>query len=222
MTKSRKLAAYSVIVFFFTIISSPSRAQDDDGDVLPRTFYAGLIGGINMTQVDGDYYAGYRKPGLNVGAISYVKLKPHLALSMELLYSQKGAKSDLSRPFAKDSAIITRYRLNLNYAEIPVMINYFDQRKSHAGIGISYSRLIGATESMTTDPALNPDFSKYPFKKQDIQAVAGAQLHVWKGLFLNIRFQYSLVPARSDIPVGFARAKQYNNLWTVRLMYLFI
>lgn len=65
------------------------------------------------------------------------------------------------------------------------------------------------------------DFSKYAFKKDAFDFVAGAELHFWKGLFLNIRFQYSLIPIRTQLPPpAYARAEQYSNLWAVRLMYL--
>ena len=51
-------------------------AQDDDepkGMYLEddKLFYAGFLAGANFAQVDGDYFAGYRKVGANVGAIAY-------------------------------------------------------------------------------------------------------------------------------------------------------
>lgn len=201
---------------------------DDETDGLyierPRIFSVGLLAGANFCQVDGDSYAGYYKTGANFGGIGYARLYRHLALSFELLYSQKGARSNGIRFSPIDSTTqIIKYGISLKYAEIPLMINYFDQRKSHFGLGVSYCRLVGSTETMETYPASTVDFTKYPFKKDSYDLVAGAQMHIWKGLFFNIRFQYALVPLRTYSPPGFSRAqKQYNNMWTVRLMYLFI
>ena len=104
------------------------------------------------------------------------------------------------------------------------MVNYFDKRKSHFGLGVSYSRLVTSTETLQVDSlgsVQNIDLNnKYPFVKNNFDFLAGVQLHLVKGLFLNIRFQYSIVPIRSNLPPDYARAFEYNNLWVVRLMYL--
>lgn len=229
MDKSRKFAALILIAVILTCFSGNVWAQYDEGEnplyvPEPKTFYAGLLLGSNLAQVDGDNFAGYHKAGINVGGIGYVHLRKHLAVSWEILYSQKGSKSDMVKFFVTDSTIIVKkYNINLNYAEIPVMINYFDQRKSHFGVGVSYSRLVSTTETSATIPSTSIDFTKYPFQKNNFDIIAGANLHLWKGLFLNVRFQYGLVPIRTVSPPQLSRAqKQYNNMWTVRLMYLFI
>ena len=199
------------------------RAQEEeDEDEYPRIFYAGFVMGTNFAQIDGDNFAGYHKVGLNVGGIGYAQLRRHLALSYEILYSQKGSKSDAPKYSSDTTILVTKYGINLNYAEIPVMINYFDSRKSHFGIGVSYSQLVSSSETITTVPATGVDLSKYPFRKQNFDFLAGAQLHLYKGFFLNLRFQYSLTPVRSTLPPNFARATEYSNLWTLRLMYLFM
>lgn len=234
MSKSKKLRAFIFCAFIFNFFSAKivhAQEEPEGGGYYldqKRVFYGGLIVGANFTQVDGDYYAGYHKTGLNVGGIEYAQLKEHLALSLEILYSQKGSKLSSDDPIR--TAIVngttyytTNYGININYAEIPVMINYFDKRKSHAGVGFSYSRLVSATENLTTYPSPPPiDLSKYPFKPGALDALVGVELHLIKGLFLNVRFQYSVVPIRTNVPPNFSRSKQYNNMYTVRLMYLFI
>ena len=223
MTKSRKLAAFAVIVFFLSAVSLVSRAQEEEeDDENPHIFYAGFVLGSNFTQIDGDNFAGYHKVGLNVGGIGYAQLRKHLALSYEILYSQKGSKSDITRYATDSNIVITKYDIKLNYAEIPIMINYFDSRKSHFGIGLSYSQLVSSSESLTTIPATNIDLTKYPFKKQNLDFLVGAQLHLYKGFFLNFRFQYSITPVRSNVPPDFSRSQEYSNMFAVRLMYLFI
>ena len=233
MFKSNKIGAYIICIILFNLFSANIWAQDQDPEMnyyveVPRVFYGGLLVGTNFSQIDGDYYAGYHKLGLNVGGIAYAQLHKHLALSMEILYSEKGSKissNDALRLAQINGAVyaVTDYGIKLNYAEVPIMINYFDKRKSHAGIGFAYGRLVSATESMTTSPAPPPiDLTKYEFRKDALDAIAGVDLHLWKGLFLNFRFQYSLLPVRDNIPPYFARAKQYSNMYILRLMYLFI
>ncbi len=229
MNKSRKFAALIVINVLFMVFCSFANAQvEDETEGLyiekPKIFTVGLIAGGNFCQVDGDSYSGYHKTGFNFGGIGYARIHRHVALSFEMLYSQKGAKSNTYRYSPIDSmTIIDDYRINLTYAEIPLMINYFDQRKSHFGAGVSYNRLVNSTETMNTNPVSSIDFTKYPFRKDSYDLLADAQLHLWKGLFFNIRFQYGLVPIRTVSPPALSRAqKQFSNLWTVRLMYLFV
>ena len=158
----------------------------------------------------------------------YTQLARHVALSLEIMYSQTGSKSSMGELSPHNQSIyIVKYAINANYAEIPLMINYFDKRKSHFGIGVSYGRLVNSSENITykqdtANTTISPDFNiLYPFKKDAFDFVAGAELHLWKGLFLNVRFQYSIVPVRTQLPpADFARANQYSNLWAVRLMYL--
>ncbi len=233
MNKSRKFAAQLIITIFLISFSGGVFAQDDDDEEKgmyieePKLFYGGLIIGANFAQVDGDYFAGYRKAGINVGAIAYAHIAKHVALSMEILYSQKGSRSNLPQASPGNPSIqILKYGINANYAEIPVMINYFDRRKSHFGVGVSYGRLVNSSESITIDTnnvISTVDFKgKYPFRQDAFDLLAGAELHLWKGLFLNVRFQYSLMPMRTELPPPeYARANQYNNVWAVRLMYLF-
>jgi hypothetical protein len=227
MNKSSTFTALRIIiallpVFFYT----RSAAQfSDEADVYTdkvKMISVGALLGSNFCQVDGDNYAGYYKTGLNIGGIGYLRLHKDFALSFELLYSQRGARDNGVRYSPIDSAtLITKYRINTPYVEIPVMINYFDKHKSHFGTGISYSRLLNATESMEADNGYTIDFSKFPFRNSTLDYVVSAQMHLWKGLFFNIRFQYGITPMRTESPEGLSRAqKQYNNMWSVRLMYM--
>lgn len=217
---------YSKISVFFLLVvlvlhRNKAVAQENFYLENERTFYGGLVAGTNLAQVDGDDFAGYTKKALNVGGIVYIKLGGNLALSTEILYSQKGSKSKVPQELSA-GYVITSYGINLNYAEIPLLINYFDKRKSHFGGGFSYSRLASSSEYITTNPVQVFNLNNYPFKKSDYNLILAGNLHMYKGLFLNIRFQYSIVPIRDKIPQSYTKAPQYNNLWVIRLMYLFI
>ncbi len=215
---SRKAQLFLFIVCFISSLGKVS-AQDsylnDD-----RKFYGGLVAGGNFTQVDGDNFAGYHKAGLNVGGIVYLKMDEHLATSIEVLYSQKGAKSK-DYFVISPGYVISDYGITLNYAEVPIMINYFDRRGSHFGGGFSYGRLGTAQEHITTQPASTIDLTQYPFKKSDYNILLSGSLHCWKGLFLNVRFQYSVLSIRDNTPQNYSRGQQFNNIYAVRLMYLF-
>lgn len=224
MAKNKALALASALL----LLAPATRAQNPDSyyEETPRTFYGGLLAGANFTQLDGDNYAGYHKVGLNLGGIVYTRLDEHLAASIEILYSQKGAHSN--REQMVNNGYIFNYDVRLNYAEVPLQLNYFDRRRSHFGAGIAIARLVSVKEEgRAITPGTTVKFEDYPFRKMDYNFVIGGSLHLWKGLFFNARFQYSLLPVRkgtigNELPPFFAgRGEQYNNVWTVRMMYLF-
>ncbi len=223
MAKIRKFSAFILAVVILTGFSQHSLAQSNYYEEDPHTFYGGLIAGGNFSQVDGDNFAGYHKVGMNVGGIVYASLADHLAASLEILYSQKGSRAHKTQLSNNKIYNILKYDINLNYAEVPVMLNYFDRRKSNFGAGFSYSQLISFKENVTTDPPFNTavNLDDYPFKKMDVNFIVGGNLHLYAGFFLNFRFQYSLFAIRKNIYPEFGRAEQYNNMYTLRLMYLF-
>lgn len=220
MVKIKYLASLAVLLLSGWAQQALAQNPSSYYEEVPRTFYGGLLGGVNFTQVDGDSYAGYHKVGFNVGGIAYAQFAPHLAGSLEILFSQKGSRGHKEQESGTPGIFIKKYRIDLNYAEVPLQLNYFDRRKSHFGGGFSYSQLISSNEKVETqNGAVNVD--EYKFRKMDINFILGGNLHLVKGLFLNARFQYSIIPIRKDIPPGFGRSEQYNNMWTLRLMYLF-
>lgn len=188
-----------------------------------RTFYGGLSAGATFTQVDGDNFAGYHKIGFTGGGIVYAHVANKLAVSIEILFTQKGSRANKTQISNNRAYLIQKYDIALNYAEVPIMLNYFDKRKSHFGGGISYSQLINAKETVTTSPTFPStiDLTQYEFKKYDLNFVLSGNLHLGAGFFLNARFQYSLLPVRTNIYREFGRAEQYNNMWVLRVMYLF-
>ncbi|MBS1774275.1 MAG: PorT family protein [Bacteroidetes bacterium] len=225
MAKIRKFAGFIVALLGFTAAAHNLYAQNYYIEN-ENTFFGGPVLGANFTQVDGDSYAGYHKVGLNVGGIVYSKFSDFMAGSVEILYTQRGSKSNGPQKIgvAIGANEIRNYSIKLNYAEIPVMLNFFDKRRSHISAGFSYAQLVSSKESITTD---NPKFDdtvkldRYAFKKSDISVVLGLNLRVYKGFYFNVRFQYSLVPVRKGVYTGLARAEQYNNSYVVRLVYLF-
>ncbi|NCX96583.1 MAG: PorT family protein [Chitinophagia bacterium] len=222
ITILRALFVFCLWAFLPSIhICAQESTQNADESTENRLFRAGIVAGCGLSQVDGDNFAGYHRFGINAGGILYMKLPKHTALSIELLYTQKGAKSDRIRGTGVDTLIkITDYAIKLQYAEIPILFNVFDQRESHASIGISYAALFSSTETISTVPANQVDFGQYPFRKSDINFIIGGSLKLVKHVYLNARFQYSLTPIRTQIPQYYARSSQYNNQWIIRIAYI--
>jgi hypothetical protein len=225
MAKISKLVPL-ISILFFILFAQQLRAQNPSNYYVedPRTFYGGLLFGTNFSQVDGDRYAGYHKAGLNFGGIIYTRLDEDLAMSMELLYSQKGSRGHYEEGVPGTNIVIKTFQINLNYVEIPIQINYFDKRKSHFGAGFSYSKLINSEENITIfDGATlrNGVTGNYPFNKDNVDFLLTGCMHLNGGWFLNLRFQYSITPIRHDVDPSYGRTDQYSNIWALRLMYLF-
>ena len=116
-------------------------------------FKGGFYAGFNGSQVDGDNYAGYYKLGLNLSAAVEFPLSDYFGVSMEISYSQKGSQTKSIQGIPRG------YFLKLDYAEVPLMINYHDQKKTTlcAGIGINslvyYNEIIGPNQYGSTQPS---------------------------------------------------------------------
>jgi hypothetical protein len=185
-------------------------------------FFGGLTAGANFSQMDGDNYLGYDKVGLNVGGVIYTFLTPELGASMEILYTQKGSFGKGVTDKGVKGIAVKDYQAELSYAEVPLMLHYFFRSKHHAGIGLSLSRLVQSHESAIVIPDQGFDQFQHPFKKYMIDFVVGGNIRIWKGLFINPRFQYSVIKIRGQAktPDYFGR-DQFSRLLTFRVTYLF-
>lgn len=190
-----------------------------------RTFYGGVAIGANFSQVDGDTYSGYHKVGINLGPLVYVRFNQMISLSTELLYTRKGSKARSFQSNAYGIPYQDQYDLKLNYVEIPVIAHLFIHGRVHYGIGLSYARLINYKEEAYAIAPVNiyPDVNY--FKKDDLGCIGEVNYELFKQLFVNIRFNYSLRTIRDPfrIPEGYGNGKsnaQLNNVWSIRFMYL--
>lgn len=211
-----------ILIALFSLVNIPFvSAQYDYDNARP---VGGLLAGANFTQVDGDGYKGYNKISPAGGGILYLPVRNAglpfegtLAWSMEVLYAGKGA-------YGSGSGIATNVqsqKISLVYAEIPLQLNYWrGPRKSIYGAGFALGYLGASAEeiSMVSGQVYN-----FPFRKLDVSFLATASLHIGYGFFVSPRFQYSLASIRKPDAAlsSFGRAEQFNNVWSIKLMYLF-
>ena len=154
-----------------------------------QTFSAMLVAGVNLSQIDGDKLGGFNKFGLNTGARVSARLNDRWHLSTEFLFSQQGANA------VKTDDISSTYdRIQLNFVEVPFMINYSDW-KILASAGVSYNRLINY-EVINDD---GEDITEQEMYREDMPAlVLGATYKFSEKLGLNFRWSRyltSLIPA---------------------------
>jgi hypothetical protein len=194
--------------------------------------------GINLTQVDGDEVYGFKKVGMNFGPsviIPFGKNKKW-SVTLELLFSQIG--SNQKSEYAPTDTIrksdslkfYDGYRLNLTYIQVPVMVHFTDKRFIAGGLGFLYGQLVGVSEY--EDYNDNQGFVRTetnlqgPYSRADFQALADLRVRLYRGLWFNIRYSYSLLPIRErefENPYYHNTwwRKQYNNVIALRLVYIF-
>ncbi len=217
----RKGIAFLIVTILVTVHLYGQKGFDDED---PKAFNGGLVLGLNFTQIDGDTYFGYHKVGLNAGGVVYVHFTKVFGASMELLYSQKGSRGEnvVESPYI--GTYVTKYFMNVNYVEVPLTLHVISHKFDFEG-GVAYARLINSKEWIQSDQPVVTDPDLNRFNTSDIDYVFGMGRYIYKRLYANIRFEYSITSIRSPdrIPLGYGYGNQgqFNNLFCLRLMYMF-
>jgi hypothetical protein len=180
-----------------------------------QRFEGGVIGGFNASQVSGDQYKGYHKPGIAIGGYVQTDLSRTVYAGMELKLMQKGSRNIDS--LAMEGQI--KYIMRLNYVDIPVYLGIRTSEKISLLIGLSPGYLFSGTEYN--------DYGKFgvndqkPFNELDLQGLIGFRFQITKRLFIDLRGQYSLLPIREQTgdPLWYWKSNQFNNLLSTTVMY---
>jgi hypothetical protein len=215
--KISKIALITVVLFCTWAVKGYAQYRESY-----NTFVGGLVAGANFTQVDGDGYRGYHKIGINAGGIVYLPfgdvdlpIDGTIALSMEVLYVQKGSASNgPSQAYG-----LVSQNINLQYGEVPIQLNYFrGAQKSSVGAGLSIGYL-GRYEELIDKGGGKIIKNGFPFRRYELSFVLTGNIHLYRGFSLSPRFQYALIPIRVQTG-GYGRTQQFNNVLSLRLMYL--
>lgn len=153
-----------------------------------QRFKAGLVVGLNASQIKGDDSAGYNKLGLVGGLRAVTVLKDKTDLILELLYSQRGSFDNGQQFFNGDLSI------KLNYVEIPIMIAYKDWYKEDDDYykvqvtgGLTFSRLLNSAAEGSRHDAELPNFNN-----NDYGITIGADFFLNKHFALGGRWNRSI------------------------------
>lgn len=171
-----------VTILLFSCILCPAIAQE-------RRFTAGGKIGVSSSQVSGDDLAGFNKAGLTAGLFSSVLFSKKWTAQFELLFIQKGSKY-VAHPDLGDP---NYYRLQLNYLEVPVLLQYHYKRFTfEAGPGFGY--LINYKEEDESG-----DIGDYrPFNKSEISYHLGINYQIHH-LGVNVRYSNSISSIRDHL-----------------------
>lgn len=234
----RKLMKRLLLIAISVLISCPAFTQSEEHQGLfenpDKRFWGGVVAGLNCSQVDGDTYSGFHSAGLNAGGLVYWTFAKKAAASMGFMFSQKGSHGVNESYSPYGGAYYAKYKLRLNYIEVPVVLHYlfnsyllgFDG-KYLLGVGGSFNALLGSRESME-DMGSPVDFNEgdYPFNKSTFDIIGSLGLLLGGNIVVEARYQYGLTPLRNAAKVPLLNMNmggrdQFNNTMSFRLIYLF-
>ncbi len=179
--------------------------------VYPQTFNAGITGGINISQIDGDGFSGYNKAGATYGIFANTFFMNSWAGQLEISYSSKGSQLETSIENPQ------YYRIDLKYIMIPLCIRYFITSEIAIESGLAVGYLFNVREKDELGEL--PDAK--PFDKTEFSAITGIAWFFKERLSLNGRFSYSIVPVRKHAGGGtyYFNRGQNNNVISFILQY---
>lgn len=178
---------------FFLLWALSSSTLWAQADKVQRTFSATAVAGFNMSQIDGDAHAGYDKLGLNLGGRVGIGLARKVEMTLEILYSQKGAQSKFVRGQPRS------LQCRLDYIELPLEVHFRDWEITNSetqdkymrirfGAGLSYSRLMGG--KLNVD-GLEQDLDR--FRDHDLMMMFSGTFYFTRNWGLNLRWSRSLL-----------------------------
>ena len=214
--KKRRISAGSYLILLFVLISGPS--------LFGQRFSAGIVGGANASQIDGDDLAGFDKLGLTGGLKAVVNFDSPFDLNVEFLFSQRGSRPDLFTP-ELDPDIEVR----LNYAEIPVYVSLGDwwqeeeeYYKVSAHAGLSYGRLITArTFDYAHSEEESFDLLVPYFNNSDLSWLVGISYQMNKKWGVTGRYTREIIPLLSPKKHNLPNERLLSYYMTFRFEYYF-
>ena len=182
---------------------NPLKAQIIKGEV---------FAGGSLSQVEGDECYRYRKPGAHVGAGALIPVTDWMDIGIEVLFDQKGA-------YKKDSVnwhlgyYPHGYNLQLNYAEVPVMIYLTDKAKYSFGLGFSYGRLVGLNEKVdgvSTNIGIGDGKLHWKVEQENLPDISGvSDFQELSDLIYEAGFS-EIVPIETLVPQIISNSTNYN------------
>ena len=180
---------FSVIVLVFISMSMTG-----------QHFEAGVVIGMNTSQIDGDQLYGYNKPGAQLGLSLTYPYKYGIDLRMEMVYCQRGSQDG----FSFGGSDQEKLRTSLNYISMPAIVTFKFLDKSTTNDhklkiypGIAYSYLVNASTPGNSNQDINN------FKKSDFSYLVGLSYALSQTVWIGMRYTRGIdgvikIPSRNE------------------------
>lgn len=185
-----------------------------------QRFNGGVYIGGDVSQVDGDYSAGFYKFGYLAGAFVSLRVSHRSSFQMELGYIQKGSR--IIADSLNNSG--NTYLMRFHYLEIPILYQYTFGKRFSWEVGPAMDVVLGSLEEsngMETQ-------STVPLRPVTLAGILGFSGFISKHLKANLRFNYSLLSIRDisgmkTIPPSYRyilfERGQFNNVLSFSIMW---
>lgn len=167
----------------------------------------GIKAGLNLYNIKNSNDSKYdMKPGLHAGLLGHIHVNKNFAIQPELLFSAQGAKY-------KTSGVDTK--LNLNYLNVPIMLQYmFDN-----GFRLEAGPQLGLLLTAKADDGTTKTDIKSDLKPVDLGLGFGiGYIHVPSGFGVDARYNLGLSNINDNDNNG---VKSFNRGFQVGVFYLF-
>jgi hypothetical protein len=160
-----------------------------------QQFNAGFFGGLNVSQVSGDFYKGFNKLGFTAGIFVNRPIEQNFYWQAEIKYGTRGVYEG---PSEGDASL---YKSSYHIVELPLSINYLFDEKIMLELGISPEVLI--TQRLWDENGLMAE-SSYPDNRR-----FGLSVFAGIGYWFNDRMMAGFRYTNSAIP--FRDPEEWNN-----------
>ena len=186
---------YSHLIFSFIIFLLSQSA------IQAQNFEAYVIGGFDVSQIDGDKLSGYNKGGAVFGGATAFKLNDSWKLLQEITYYQRGSRAT-DEQLSLDNFSIRR----VDYIDFSLLGNHSFNDQWGLLVGVGY----GVFVNVKSD--INEDKSLY---NGDLFLTIGPQYILSEVLSAALKLQYSVLPIIKN-------QDAYNNSINLTLRYKMI
>lgn len=182
--------------------------------LVAQRFDAGLILGLNGTQVEGDGFKGYHKAGLLAGLFVQTDIAPAIVAGMEIKYSQKGSR----KAYDPKQPEIDKYAMRLGYIDIPLFMGFRTNDRSMIIGGIAPGFLIHSKEVSSYGEI--PEEDSQEFNTFDLQPFIGFQFDFLDRASVDLRMALSIIPSVDKQGVNnYWGNGLYNNVISLAFYY---
>ena len=166
-----------------------------------QAFEGGVAAGLVGSQVAGDTYSGFNKPGAYASVWIRLGLSERSSMQTELSFIQKGSRHN---PDEKKQDF-TFYLMRLNYIEMPFLYQYSFKSKLTIETGLSLSLLLKSYEDLNYI-----EVSYGNFRLLNPTFVAGFGYPINDKLGAHFRMDSSILSIRQDEVSG-ARYRLFDH-----------
>ena len=135
---------------------------------------------------------------------------------MEIIFIQKGSKKNIN----PDQEDYSYYRMNLNYAEVPIVFEYVSSKRFRFHIAPSIGALLSSKEEDTYGDI--PENQTQPFEKYEIGIGAGMSFFFSEKFSIKLRLSQSVIPIRKlGTNTQYVESGPYNSVLAFMMQYHF-